>query len=210
MLDLSIFESNKPIKSKPRKLMYGYGINDAPFSVAIRVNGKKLTHPAYSVWHGMIASCYSEERKIRFPSYAGNRCCDEWHSFMAFRSWWVDNHVNGWRMSKDILSDSKMFSPETCIFVPKWMITFLSSPEDSRLCRSVGGGAKPVNGKFRAKCRNPKTGKEHFIGAFNEHELAHKAWREFKLDLAFEFKDEMDAVDCRIYPRMVEIIKRNR
>lgn len=40
----------------------------------------------------------------KWPSYIGVTVCDEWRSFMKFREWWLENHVDGWQIDKDLLT----------------------------------------------------------------------------------------------------------
>lgn len=46
------------------------------------------------------------------------------------------------------------------------------------------------------------------LGVFDDPEEAHLAWKKKKLEMAFDRKTEMDRIDIRIYPRVVEIIGR--
>ena len=100
----------------------GFGINDLDFA--------KIS-PYYKVWHHMLMCCYSVAYQKRFPKYVGSTVCEEWCRLSNFRAWMVtqDGH---WEEKKQQLSKgilvhgSKVFSPETCIFVPHAINNLLS------------------------------------------------------------------------------------
>ncbi len=69
-----------------------------------------------SVWLGMMNRCYSGKNK----SYAAVTVCEEWHNFITFAKWYIENNIDGWCLDKDLLSNSyKMYSPSTCCFIPR-------------------------------------------------------------------------------------------
>ena len=109
-----------------RKKIYGFGINDAEFITQVEINGKKYMHPAYDCWKQIIRRCYARESLDKKPHYALVSVCEEWASFSSFHSWWKENQVDGWQVDKDLLTDLKMYSPTTCIFIPKWLNSFIS------------------------------------------------------------------------------------
>ncbi|EFO2888125.1 TPA: hypothetical protein MDT80_003654 [Klebsiella pneumoniae] len=55
------------------------------------------------------------------PNYTDVTICDEWlNDPESYYEWHLANMVEGWDIDKDILSgDSKIYSPETCIFTPR-------------------------------------------------------------------------------------------
>lgn len=187
-----------------RELVYGVGVNDADYSVAPRFNGTRLRCKAYSSWHHILERAYSAKHKEVKPSYIGVKVCDEWLSFMSYRDWWIRNHVAGWHVDKDILTDERVYSPSTCIFIPPWLNTFVTTRFMSRGDLPIGVTRNGSN--FRAKCRNSR-GDSVYLGTFSCKSEAYKAWLDFKLSIAFDRMEEMNAIDERIYPRVVHIIK---
>lgn len=210
MIELDRFESipASALSIKYRKLIYGFGVNDAPFVTQIQVGSKKHMHPAYDCWKQMIRRCYSKESLSKKPHYAGVTVCNEWKSFNAFHSWWKESKVDGWQIDKDILTDNYSCSPDNCIFVPKWLNTF---PADARLARGrflIGVTFNKKGGKFEAYCNNLHLGKQEYLGCFDDEMSAHLAWRKRKIEMANMQKIEMDAIDARIYPRILLMIDR--
>lgn len=190
------------------RLVHGFGVNDANYHTQPRVDGKCVMCKAYETWKGMIKRCYSNRSTKNDPTYVGVTVCDEWRSFMAFREWWLDNHVDGWWIDKDLITDNREYSPENCIYVPAWLNNFTIGRNSARGKYPIGATYDRSNGVFRALCSNPVTGKPSTIGIFKTPGAAHLAWRARKLEYAAQMKNEMDAIDERIYPRVVEIINR--
>lgn len=87
-----------------------------------RENGKQTT--IYIVWRHMIERCYDSRMWDKYPTYKDCYVCDEWLNFQNFAKWYEKNiyECNGEKMhiDKDILcKGNKIYSPNTCIFVPE-------------------------------------------------------------------------------------------
>lgn len=190
------------------RLVYGFGVNDSDYPIVRVINGSLARCKAYDTWKDLIRRCYSEKHQKKQPTYIGVTVCDEWQSFMAFREWWIENHVDGWQIDKDLLTDNRQYSPDNCIYVPSWLNNFTVGSNSSRGVCPIGVSYEISRGLFEANCNNPTTGKNVKIGRFNTPEAAHLAWKAKKLEYAAQMKNEMDAIDARIYPRVVEIINR--
>lgn len=208
MKEISFYESfpTNDRNLKTRRLVCGFGINDAPFSTQFHHLGKLIAHPAYLAWKSLITRCYNNKYQSKYPSYSGVTVCEEWRSFMAFRSWWLDNQVEGWHIDKDILSSSRQYSPSTCIFIPSSLNMFLTDSAASR-GRWMIGCSMTRTGKFTSYINNPLSGKKETLGSFELEIEAHNKWMERKIEIAGEMKAIMDSIDERIYGRVVELIK---
>ena len=174
---------------KDKKLVYGVGINNADYQVTRYdiVDGKSKQVwkcPIYWVWKDMLKRCYSEKYHSKH-TYEG--CCTvpEWHSFMTFRAWMVEQEWEGKELDKDILfPGNKVYGPDTCVFVSHAVNSFVTD-------RVLGRGQYPVGVSFYkeakklgACCQNVKTGKREWLGLFDNPEEAHQAWLAFKLQQA--------------------------
>lgn len=190
-----------------RSLVCGFGINDSNYVTNKFVSGSISVCPAYRSWKNMIERCYSNKYQSKRPTYIGTSVCDEWRSFMAFREWWMGNHVDGWHLDKDLLTDNRQYSPDNCIYVPSWINTFTSNSLASRGDLPVGVYFNKRDSAIIAQCNNPITGRTEKIGTFKSPVDAHMAWVNRKLTWAMMLKEKFDAVDVRIYSRVVEIIK---
>ena len=86
-------------------------------------NGKYERDKSYKAWHAMLVRCYDKNFKSNFVTYECCKVCDEWLYYPNFKKWYDENYyeIEGKIMclDKDILvKNNKIYSPETCIFVP--------------------------------------------------------------------------------------------
>lgn len=212
MIDLTIFESTPASKRalSCRKSVCGIAVNDVKFTTCISVNGKTINHPAYDIWSAMINRCYSEKGRIKNPTYNDVTVCDEWLRFSAFFSWWKENHVDGYHMDKDLLTDSREYSPSTCVFVTRRINNFLLDSRAAKGDLPTGCSMRANNKKIRVRVGNPITGRRESLGDYSNEAEAMQAWVERKVEIANELKGEMDSIDLRIHPRVIELINRMR
>ena len=210
-IELSLFiEANYPMAGigRPRKPRYGVGLNDAHYATQPIVNDKQIVDPAYRAWGGMLKRAYDTKFHAAQPTYSDVAVCKEWHSFSAFRAWWLDNHREDWHLDKDLLLvGNREYGPDACVYVPRWLNNLTTDRGALRGELPIGVCLHKQTGKYHSQCRNPITGKKHSLGLFTTPEAAHDAWLNYKLELADQLKPEMDAIDKRIYPNVVTIIK---
>lgn len=188
-----------------RKTVCGVGVNDAKYMIAKKLSGKQVMCPAYRAWKDMLVRAYSTKHKAKRPTYIGVTVCEKWLSFSSFRSWWLDNQVDGWELDKDLLTYSREYGPKSCIYVPTWLNSFTIDCGGSRGDFPVGVSWRKASVKYEANCGHP-FGKPVYLGLFSSATVAHDAWLSCKLEIAAELKQKMDEIDRRIYPRVVDII----
>ena len=210
-VELSLFiEANYPISGRgnPRKPVHGIGLNDADYMTTPTVDGAILWDPAYCTWVNMLKRAYNRRYQVTHPTYSDVTVCKDWHSFRVFRAWWLDNYREGFSLDKDLLiPGNREYGPDACIYVPRWLNSFLNGRSASRGEFPIGVYICKKTGKYLSECGNPITGQKHHLGSFTSPEEAHEAWLTFKLALADKLKPDMDAIDKRIYPNVVTIIK---
>lgn len=79
---------------------------------------------ARRLWNDMQTRCYNWKLHKRFPKYFGCTICDEWREDKTrFYKWVEENYYSigdeQMDLDKDILfKGNKIYSPDTCIFVP--------------------------------------------------------------------------------------------
>lgn len=191
-----------------RKPVFGVGVNDADYMTTPRVNGAMLWDPAYRAWASMMQRGYSRKCHVAQPTYIGVTVCKEWHSFSAFRAWWLANYRDGFQCDKDLLVvGNKEYGPGACIYIPSWLNKFTTDSGAARGELPIGVFLCKQTGMYRSRCSNPITGNRHRLGYFTTPEAAHDAWLNYKLQLADQLKPAMDSIDKRIYPNVVTIIK---
>lgn len=170
--------SNTGNVRKRTKLVYGVGVND--FDGNIKYDHIHI--PPYHTWVEMLKRCYSEEFKKSHTSYKNCTCCDEWKSFNVFKKWFDDpanGYMDGYCLDKDILQKgNKVYSPDTCCFVPNEINVLLCKNDKARGDMPVGVyERKMVNGyKYVAYINNGI--KKHFhLGTFNTPKEAFQAYK---------------------------------
>ena len=214
-LDISNYLRNnfKPNKKSvnSRRLVYGFGVNDADYMTQVVIDGVRLRCKAYHAWSLMIERCYREQTLKSSPSYFDVVVCEEWRSFMSFRKWWVDNHVDGWQLDKDILvPGNKTYSPGTCIFVPCWVNSMIVDKAASRGSMAIGVSYERDRMKFVAHCQNPITKRQDRIGRFDDEMSAHNAYIDRKIKMIESVRCLLDAVDNRIFHSLIDIVSKRR
>ena len=133
----------------------------------------------------MLERCYSKKYLERNPSYIGTRVCSEWLYATAFKKWMEQQDWHGKCLDKDIIVPrSKLYSPDTCVFVLPATNKFVIASDASRGDYPIGVDLFKPTGKYRARCGNPFTGKQENLGLFSTPEEAHEGWRKRKHELA--------------------------
>jgi len=207
------FEGIKPSKRalSARKPIYGVGINDAPFITNCKLGGKLYSHPAYVAWKNILTRAFDQSYAARFPTYQGVMVCDEWVRFSVFLEWWRANHRDGWQLDKDLLQKgNKTYSPSTCIYIPSWINSFTLTGSKNKSTGTVGVIRCKDRNKFTSQCSHPIAGGTIRTGYFNSEVEAKYYWLKKKSHLAQQLKWRMDAIDLRIYRRILEIISEYR
>ena len=105
------------IKNKLHKSVYSIGyLGNGEYKC--KTNGRITPH--YQVWKDLIKRCYYKYYLDINPTYIGVTVCEEWHNFQNFAGWFEDNYKEGFELDKDLLvKGNKIYSPETCCFVPQ-------------------------------------------------------------------------------------------
>lgn len=101
------------------RLYYGIGYYGKEFE-----NVKLIDIPSYRTWRMMLQRCYDEKVHKVEPRYKDCAVCEEWHSLFRFNEWYLKNYysISNERMELDkdiLLKNNKIYSPDTCVFVPQ-------------------------------------------------------------------------------------------
>ena len=143
---------------------------------------------AFIKWMSMLNRCYSG----KYTTYEDCYVCDEWLNYQNFAEWYELNYyeINGEIMclDKDILiKHNKMYSPDTCVFVPSRINNlFIKS---NRIRGNLPIGVTCKDDKYIARCKNGYNKRIH-LGTFNTPEEAFYAYKNFKELIIRQTADE--------------------
>lgn len=81
--------------------------------------GESHSRP-FKIWKSMVDRCYNTNNQS-YKNYSHVSVCDEWLTYSNFKTWYNANYTQGCELDKDILAPngSKIYSPDTCCFVPR-------------------------------------------------------------------------------------------
>lgn len=157
-----------------KTLIYGIGINDMN-----RVSTDGEHDYYYKIWARMLERCYSSDYHIKKPSYKGCYVCNEWLTLSNFKKWCDENYIEGYVIDKDILvRGNKLYSPDTCRFIPVHINSLLVKTDRSRGEYPIGVTVHGDSDKFTARVN--EWGKTIHIGEFENMEDAFLAYKNRK------------------------------
>lgn len=140
-------------------------------------NGHKNNY--YEFWRRMIDRCYAENM---YYTYDDKTVCEDWHCLQNFGKWYDENYyeIKGQDMDldKDILfKGNKIYSPETCVFVPHDINILINDNKKRRGEYLIGVSYHNIANKYQARCSF--YGKEVHLGLFNTER---EAFEKYKLE----------------------------
>lgn len=159
----------------------------------------------YNYWFNMIKRCYSEKRLLKNDTYKDVIVCEEWHNFQNFAQWFEENYnpeiMEGWQLDKDILfKDNKIYSSETCCFVPQEINSLFIKKDKNRGNYPIG----VYKNRLRYIAQVAVNKKQKFLGYFNTPEEAFQAYKTAKeayiKELANKWKDK---IDLKVYQALI-------
>ena len=149
--------------------------------LGIKSNSNISKSPPFLKWQSMLLRGYNKKFKEKHPTYKDVTVCKEWHNFQNFAKWydekwkpWMDKT---WNLDKDILvKGNKIYSPETCAFVPQEINNMLLNTISYR-----GKQPKGVWKHGEKYCAEVmRKGAKERLGTFDTSELAFNAYKKAK------------------------------
>lgn len=158
----------------------------------------------YYVWKAILTRCYDERKRAEWPSYQEVEVCSEWHNFQNFAEWYKANYVEDWFLDKDILvKGNKIYSPETCCFVPAAINSMFTKANSIRGEYPIGVHRPTRRPNLLVASCNNGTGKSHVIGRYKTVEEAFSAYKDYKEALIKEVANKYKDL---LAPRVYEIL----
>ena len=174
------------IKCPYEPRVYGVGyVGEGEYKC--RENGKDTK--VYRTWYDMLRRCYDEKNLKRNPTYVNCKVSKSFHNFQNFAKWYYDNYyqIEGERMEldKDILvKHNKIYSPETCVFVPETINLLFTKRQNDRGESVIGVTYNKRDKKYATRCNllNPETGKSKskYLGTYETQEKAFEVYKYYK------------------------------
>ncbi len=178
--------------------------------------------PYYSMWYEVLRRSLSNRYKRENPSYEGVSVCSEWLHLSGFKNWVLSElkgqplyDRDGCRLEvdKDLSytgEGSKIYSPETCILLPRTVNRFLIQAKynDSLpVGISITSRGKRLNiPAYVCRIRNPLTGKERST-SFSSEEEAKDYWVKEKIKICKDLCDYYHLPD-EVYRMMMSKVLR--
>lgn len=192
---------------KRNRLIHGVGINDADYHTVKHgiVNGKhKIVWRCdfHMKWMSMVQRCYSPSFQSKFPTYKGCTVCNEWLTFSVFKSWMEKQDWQGLQLDKDIIEPgNKVYSPSTCVFIPRAINVIMTDAGASR-------GECPIgvcrNGK-RFQSQLTVKGKSKYLGLYSTIEEASDAYKQAKSAYILDVIEQHPTLDERVKQSLTAI-----
>ena len=189
----SSFKSGK-IKCPYEPRYYGKGfLGEGKYKTS--ENGKlKIEH---DIWYNMLKRCYDPKYQEKHPTYKGCRVEDYLLNFQHMGKWIENNYyeVPNERMclDKDILhKGNKIYSRDTCIFVPQRINKLFIKSDNSRGKNPIGVH-EMSSGNYRADC-NKKNGKKIYLGTYKTKKEAFRVYKEYKEKVIKEVIDSYEGI----------------
>ena len=139
---------------------------------------------AYQTWVDMLKRAYTEKKGR--CNYFGVTVCEEWHNFQSFAKWChsqdffniKDKNGKRYDLDKDILvKGNKIYSPETCCFVPSEINCLFIRNKRSRGKYPIG---VTKTGKYFIARLSKGFGNRVFLGNFKTETEAFLVYKQAK------------------------------
>lgn len=163
---------------EPRVYNVGY-LGEGKYKA--KENGERTDE--YIIWIAMLKRCYDLKYQKERPTYKGCTVEDYLLNFQHMGEWINDNYyeVPGERMhlDKDILcKGNKIYSRDTCIFVPQRINELFTKNDNGRGDRPIGVSDLP-SGNYQVHCRNGY-GKSIYLGSYSSKQEAFQVYKQCK------------------------------
>lgn len=170
-------EARRGVRNPYRRSVVGVGyIGDGPHNSS---NSRQL----FMTWTNMLVRCYDEEALKKHITYVGCWVDERWHCFQNFAGWceaqpeFIKNR--DWHLDKDILiRGNKVYSPETCCFVPRDINNLFTLRGNKRGDFPLGVHWDNTKERFVAQVN--KGQKRKFLGYFSDPTSAFAAYKDAK------------------------------
>ncbi len=194
------------IRNPYYKFLFGIGyLGEGKYKAQVN---HKITK-CYKTWTHMFERCYDLESYEKQHSYANCSVIEEWHNYQNFAEWfynniyYIPNSHQAMCIDKDILiKGNKIYSPDTCVFVPQDINSLFTKDEMRRGKYPIGVTYNKDKCKFFAQC-NVNGTVVRVGGAYNDPEVAFRSYKKFKEKLIKQIANKYkDYIPQKLYDAM--------
>lgn len=160
------------------------------------------------LWLGMMTRCYDQNYSAAFPAYANCSVIEDWHNLQNFKAWVVDQisqgfYQEGWELDKDLLTQgSKLYSPETCVFLPGRLNQLQQVKKKSQYNYLPGVNFDKQKNKFKAEVNF--NGKRYYLPRSESELECFLSYKHLKEQLV---QNDAENWKGKIQPRAYECLK---
>lgn len=197
--------NNGTIKDYLKPSVFGVGILGAPNKT------KGGLSKEYTLWCRVSERCYDGKLHEKYPTYEQCTVSDNFRHFLYFEEWCKaqvgfsskDGKGKPFALDKDILlKGSKVYSEDTCCFVPHEINSLLTSSKAKRGLYPIGVSyEKRVNKYIATSVFESKNKRLGYFDCAEEAFLAYKQAKELRIkEVANKWKDQ---IDPRVYEALM-------
>ena len=150
---------------------------------------KNVDKYIYSKWKGMIYRCYDQKHLEKFPTYKTVTVCEEWLCYANFEKWFNETYVKFgdvvFEIDKDLKQlnkTHKIYSPETCVWLPKKINYFIINHQHNNSSGALGVSWVSDRNNWLSQIKMFNTGKTKNLGRYNSKEQAYQSYLKAKLE----------------------------
>jgi len=168
------------IKYPYHQSVYGMGYYGEGKYVA-KKNGKMMR--SYKTWNSMIERCYNPKRRNKNLSYVDCIIDPIWLNFQTFAKWYYENYkeIKGvkFQLDKDLMVEgNRIYSPQTCKFIPHYVNTFLANKYKTNNTGYTGVIWRKRDEIYESRINDVNMNKNIYLGRFKDPLEASEAYIE--------------------------------
>lgn len=187
------------------RLFYGVGFNDKSRPAKDLTRNAPIYH--YNIWKKMLRRCYDLDFHVLQPSYTNCHISENFKSYSYFYDWCekqIGFGEHNFELDKDILKKgNKIYSEETCVFIPKEINQLFATCGKARGEYPIGVHYDHFTRRLKAAIRYK--GRSVNLGRFDDPVVAFNAYKKTKEEIIREHAEKWkDHIDPRAYNALMQ------
>lgn len=134
----------------------------------------------YGIWSNMLARCYDESTQRKQPAYIGCSVAKDWHSYVNFAEWYINQEYYGlgYHLDKDLIfKGNRVYSKDTCTLIPPEINATISTNKASE--KGLPVGVNKIDGGYVARLNKGSEGRQ-YLGYYKTADEAYKVYSKAK------------------------------